>query len=304
MWRSIIAILSLIHVFLLADFSPVFAVPPDTPNPNPWITDGTVYAIASDASTVYIGGAFNYLGPNTGYGVSIDTGTGVATVPYSRINGRVYAVLPDGSGGWYIGGMFTAVHGVERNRLAHILPDGTLDATWNPNANGTVRALAISGQTIYAGGHFTVIGTQARSHLAAIDLQTGYVTSWTPPTINRFVFALAVDGAKVYAGGDFTDVGGQTRNRLAAFDTTGALISWDPGANNTVYALAADGSTIYAGGDFVFIGGEDRGGLAAIDGLTGVVTPWMPSGSVVQALAIAISGGTVYTGGPGSRCCH
>jgi hypothetical protein len=40
-----------------------------TPNPDAWVTDGTVYAIAQVGDTTYIGGSFDYVGPQTGRGV-------------------------------------------------------------------------------------------------------------------------------------------------------------------------------------------------------------------------------------------
>jgi hypothetical protein len=86
--------------------------------------------------------------PNTGAWVSVSTTTGRPAAPFARVNLEVRAAAPDGSGEWYIGGDFTLVQGIERNRIAHILSDGTLDPSWNPNANGGVRALAVSGGVV------------------------------------------------------------------------------------------------------------------------------------------------------------
>jgi hypothetical protein len=44
---------------------------------------------------------------------------------------------------------------------------GVLEA-WNPNANGFSHALAISGDTVYAGGNFSSIGGQPSGGIAAI----------------------------------------------------------------------------------------------------------------------------------------
>jgi len=82
-----------------------------------WVTNGPVYSIVRDGSTIYIGGDFTQVGPATGAWVAIDSSTGAAQQPYPKVIGTVYAVAPDGSGGWYLGGRFTAVRGQPRNNL-------------------------------------------------------------------------------------------------------------------------------------------------------------------------------------------
>src|SRR5436853_4952315 len=71
---------------------------------------------------------------------------------------RVVVVQPDGK--ILIGGDFTTLSpnggvAVTRNRIARLNPDGTLDAAFNPNANGTVFAIAVQADgRIVAGGGF------------------------------------------------------------------------------------------------------------------------------------------------------
>ena len=138
------------------------------------VTNGPVLAIARTASTVYIGGEFSYVGPYTGGFVPISASTGQPVGVFPRVNGFVYACVPDGAGGWFIGGEFTKVGGVGRNNIAHIRADGSVDTAWNPNADGGVSALAVSGTTLYAGGWFTAIGGQPRHNFAQFDpLRTG-----------------------------------------------------------------------------------------------------------------------------------
>src|SRR5437667_3517164 len=96
-------------------------------NPHLWATNGVVRAMALSGNTLYIGGDFTYVGPNTGGFANIDA-TSVTVVPGSpHVDGTVYASAADGQGGWYIGGNFTRVWGEPRSNLAHIRPDGTLD---------------------------------------------------------------------------------------------------------------------------------------------------------------------------------
>jgi hypothetical protein len=272
-------------------------------------TDGQVDAIATLGDAIYLGGNFTHIGLATGGGAAFAAADGQADASMPAVSGGAHtvdAVVPDGSGGWYIGGGFTHVGGVARNNLAHVLAGGSVDPTFNPNANGQVYALAVSGSTLYAGGQFngpSSIGGADRNFIAALDATTGEATSWNPNATDA-VLTLAVDGSTVYAGGQFDNIGGEARNDIAALDaTTGTATSWDPSANHPVRALAVSGSTVYAGGDFhgvTSIGGADRNYIAALDATTGNATSWDPnaSGGVGTSVdALAISGSTVYAGG-------
>ena len=98
-----------------------------TPREETWVTNGTVNAIVQTSDTLYIGGSFTYVGPSTGNGVPIDASSGLAVATFPQVNRTIRATVSDGAGGWYIGGDFTRVGGVTRNRIAHILADFTVD---------------------------------------------------------------------------------------------------------------------------------------------------------------------------------
>ncbi len=268
----------------------------DIPREAAWVTNGSVRAIAVADGVTYIGGNFSHVGLITGNGVPLDVGTGLAHAVFPMINGELRACVSDGAGGWYIGGSFTQVGGLERNRIAHILADGTVNPDWNPDANDTVRALAVFETTVYAGGIFTSIGGQTRNRIAALDATTGAATDWNPDAGDT-VLALAVTGSTVYAGGGFTSIGGQTRNYIVALDTMiGAATDWNPNADGWIYALAVSGTTVYAGGIFTSIGGQTRSSIVALDSTTGNATGWNPNADLaVRSLAVTSS--TVYAGG-------
>jgi hypothetical protein len=125
-------------------------------DPNMWGADGAVFAIAVEGNTIYLGGSFSGVSPNTGHAVGIDVGTGAPERGWPRVNGTVICSAADGAGGWYIGGVFTSVEGVARTNLAHIRADKTLDPwnpdPFNPGTGGNVLTLAVNGSTVYAGG--------------------------------------------------------------------------------------------------------------------------------------------------------
>src|SRR5689334_18527862 len=80
-----------------------------------WVVSGgffgvpQVQATAVDGSTAYVGGVFGYVGPQTGSVVSLNTGTGALTTPWPVVDGYVYAAVPDGSGGWFLGGDISSI---------------------------------------------------------------------------------------------------------------------------------------------------------------------------------------------------
>jgi hypothetical protein len=224
----------------------ILTAPPalaQTVDPNLWMANNAVTTTVRAGNLLYIGGTFTSVYPLTGGGVAIDLEEQRPVSPYPRVTGSVYAAIPDGSGGWFIGGSFTLVGTDARANLAHVLADGSVDP-WNPGANGAVYALARTGGVLYAGGAFTFAGNQSRANIVAISETTGLATAWNPGA-NSFVAALLLDGSTLYVGGNFSTMNSQSRVGFASFDTSGgALTAWNPVANSTVSCLAKSGSTI------------------------------------------------------------
>ncbi len=258
------------------------------------VFNGSVRAVGQIGCTLYLGGQFTGVGNGISNGILLDGTTAdvAGGFSYLEINGHVWSVASDGSGGYYIGGDFTSVGGVTRNRLARIGANGEL-LPWNPGAGNRVYAIAVAGGVVYVGGEFITIAGVPRSFLAAISTD-GSLLSWNPGS-NGAISALAISGSTVYVGGSFTSISGNTRNRLAAIGTDGVLQSWDPDANGKVSALAIYGSTVYVGGSFTSISGNTRNRLAAV-GTNGVLHTWNPN-PIGTVSALAIFDDTIYAGG-------
>ena len=79
-----------------------------------------------------------------------------AKLPY--VGGQILATFVQPDGKILIGGTFTTVNGVTRNRVARLLPDGSLDTAFDPgigpNNNVNTLALDASGRVL-VGGAFT-----------------------------------------------------------------------------------------------------------------------------------------------------
>ncbi len=261
----------------------------------PTIND-RVNAMQLDGQVLYIGGVFTVIGNRVqSNGAAINTSSGALNTAFAVVNGVVNVSISDGAGGFYIGGSFTSVGGITRNRLAQIDQNGAV-TSFDPNLNSTANTLVLDGTTLYVGGMFTTIGGQTRNRLAAIETSTGLATTFDP-NVSNTVYSMALDGTTLYAGGMFNTIGGQTRNRLAAIDTnTGLATTFDPSPNNTVNTVVLDGPTLYAGGLFTTVGGQTRNRLAAIDTSTGLATTFDPNSSG-EIRALVLDGPTLYAGG-------
>ena len=113
-----------------------------------------------------------------------------------------------------IAGNFDAYNGIQRNCLARLNPDGTLDTTFTPGsgANGTVWTLAQQADgRVIIGGDFTTYNNTPAVHLARINLDGTLDTTFNTGTnLNGSVYAVGVeaDDNAVVVGGDFTSFGG------------------------------------------------------------------------------------------------
>jgi len=269
---------------------------------NFWYPDGYIYAIAEANGVVYIGGDFHYAGPETGPYAFLDPATGARDDSYPQANGAINAAASDGAGGLFVGGYFTEIGGLTRYGLAHILPDKTVDPSWDPSVfPPNVLALTLIGDTLYLGGGFFSVGIAARSSLAAVNASTGALAPWNPnPSSLSLVQinALASIGNTLYAAGSFTSIGGQNRTNLAALDASGGnVLAFNPNPSAPPVTLAASGNTVYTAGVFVRIGGQNRTNLAALDATTGNALSWPNDRPNNQVLSLSLSGNTLYLGG-------
>ncbi len=317
--RDIFARRHLIHILANGALDPVWRPEPDS----------LVTTLAMRGSIVYAGGRFINIGGQPRRSVAaLDATTGQAINPWnSNTNGTgaVRALAVEGRR-IYVGGTFTHIGGLARNRVAALdSTTGSAIPSWDPNVNPStstvstdveVSAIDVSGPTVYIGGTFiSIIGkqpqAQTRNNIAAIDTAGNLLLSWNPNATTSLmggkaaVRAIVVSDNTVYVGGSFTTIGTRERRNIAALDANGMSTPWNPNANASVFALAINGGAIYVGGRFTNIGTESRFRLAAINADKGTALPWnanlvstsATSDTTITISALAISGLTVYAGG-------
>ncbi|AEE47155.1 PKD domain-containing protein [Cellulomonas fimi] len=174
------------------------------------------------------------------------------------------------------------------NLLAYDLTTGVLDASWAPDPNAQVRAVAVSpdGSRVYVGGSFTTIAGQPRYRIAAFDAATGALVSSFAPGVDSQVRAIAATDTAVYVGGTFTNANGEPRSKVAAFSAAdGSLLPWAPSADNgsvSAMVVSPDRTQVIVGGSFTTFNGSGNPGygLARVDATTGATLPLAINGLI------------------------
>ncbi len=142
--------------------------------------NNAVNAVAVDGSgRVLLGGSFQtqFVGGTAArYLARVNADGTPDTTFVPNLDSFVNAIVVQTDGKAVIGGQFTSVDGLTRNRIARLHadpapPDGLLvDTTFDPDANGIVSALALqTNGRILLGGAFTTVGGQARARIARLD---------------------------------------------------------------------------------------------------------------------------------------
>jgi uncharacterized delta-60 repeat protein len=279
--------------------------------------NNTVYAVALEPrrqdGKVLIGGDFttvNEVGRNRiarlNANGSLDTGFD----PGTGADGTVYTIAVQLDGKVLIGGNFTTINGVGRNRAARLNTDGSLDASFDPGTGATfaVRALVIQPDgKVLIGGQFTQVNGVDRNHIARLNSNGSLDAGFDPGTgANGWVYGVALQSnGKVLIGGNFTQVNGVGRYCVARLNANGALdTGFDPGtgANGAVYtvALQSDGKVLI-GGSFTTFYEVGRSRLARLNTDGALDTGFLPTvgmGANASVESVAVQAdGKVLLGG-------
>lgn len=227
---------------------------------------------------LYLGGSFYNLGYRKQGLAKISASNTELNSTFPSTTGTVRCILPDGKGGFYIGGNFTKVGDYGRNNLAHILPSGKVDPTFYVNVDGDIYNLASDSSNLYICGYFTSVNGAPRSHAASVSLVSGTVTNFNP-VANNTIYTIAVHKGTVYMGGSFTTMKGKSRNYVAAVTTSNTLTSWAPNPDNAVYKLIVNGtgSSVFLGGEFTYVKNQLYPHLVKVNTTNGNPYSWRPN---------------------------
>jgi uncharacterized delta-60 repeat protein len=202
--------------------------------------DNVVFSVAVQTDgKVLLGGGFTSLNPGGTGAVPrnsiarMNTNGTLDTGFDPRASGLVYSVAVQADGKVLLGGTFTSLNPgytgvVTRNHIARVNADGTLDAGFNPNANGIVFSVAVQADgKVLLGGAFTTLqpnGAPAPTprtgfarllnDAASLSLsvpdstQVNWTRGGSSPELSRVTFELSTDGGASWSAlGDGVRVG-------------------------------------------------------------------------------------------------
>jgi len=218
-------------------------------------------------------------------------------------NDFVGAIAVQADGKIIIGGGFTTVGGTNRNHIARLNVDGSVDATFNPGALGGINelnSLAVQADgKILVGGGFTTLGGQSRTNLGRLNGDGSLDTTFTNGANNTVSTLVVQADGKILLGGQFTTLAGQPRNKIGRLNADGTLdTSFTNGASGTVYSLVvqADGK-ILLGGTFTMLGGQPRSRIGRLNA-DGSVDATFTNGANSAVFSLAVQAdGKILVGG-------
>ena len=243
-------------------------------------------------------------------------------------NEYVTAILPTIDGKLVVGGLFTAFNNISHQHIVRLtdnanilgIPDGTIDAKFDPNLAFDSNVLTLAEQLDPAtgrpngqylvGGLFNNVNSTPATKLARINNDGSVDTTFHPAIDQRVNIVVAQPDGKMLIGGDFTTVDGVAQSHLARLNYDGSLDptfsadvravpAYDTNPNVSVFTitLLADGR-MYVGGNFIMINGVSRNYLALLHADGSVDPTFDPGTNVVSAvqsiLPDSTSSGDVY----------
>lgn len=239
--------------------------------------DNTVYALVTQPDgKILIGGRFssyNGASRNKIARLNSDGSLDESFTPGTGTNSEIRAIALQPDGKILIAGDFTSYNGANRNKIARLNPDGSLDSSFKLEGwDALIYAVALQpdGKILIAGDAFVFEGI-ATKKIARLNLDGSPDTSFNPGAgANNSIYAITLqpDG-KILIGGEFTSFNQIARNKIARLNSDGSLDeSFYPGtgADNEVEALAlqSDGK-ILIGGFFSSYNGVSRKKIARLN---------------------------------------
>jgi uncharacterized delta-60 repeat protein len=246
-------------------------------NPGTSVDFGISSVAVQPDGKIIIGGGFTMYQGMSRNGIArinVDGTLDTGFTPGTGVNDIINSVALQSDGKVIIAGAFTVYNGTNRNGIARVNTNGTLDLTFNPGTGLDFAADSVlvqsDNQILLAGGFVHYNGTQRRG-VARINSADGSLDMTFDPgaSVDNLVRVVSVqpDG-KAIIGGDFATFNAVSRNGIARLSLNGTLdTSFNPGAgaNGSIYSLAIQpNGKVIAAGSFTTMAGVARSRIARL----------------------------------------
>lgn len=233
-------------------------------------------ALQSDGKII-IGGWFTrYDGTERSYiaRVNVDGSLDTSFDPGPGASYWIHSIIVQSDDKIIIGGNFWSYYGVQRNGIARLNVDGSLDTSFDPGTgtNGVVYFIAMQPDgKILLGGEFSSFNGTPRLRIARVNVDGTLDTGFDPGSgANSSLYCAAVQSdGKLIIGGAFTSYDGTPCGRIARLNVDGSLdTSFDvgTGANYLIQTIVVESSgKILIGGSFADFNGIGNNNIARLD---------------------------------------
>ena len=175
----------------------------------------------------------------------------------SGANGFIYGLALQADDNLLLGGDFTMINNVSKNRMARLTTAGALDHSFDVGSgpNGSVRGILVQEDNrILVGGLFTSFNNINRNYITRLNVDGANDPTFNPGAgADNPIYTMALQAdSRILVGGDFATFNGVNRRHIARLNTNGVVdVTFDPGigTDGGIYALAVqpDGKILLAG---------------------------------------------------------
>jgi uncharacterized delta-60 repeat protein len=174
-------------------------------------------------------------------------------------NAAVHAIAVQPDGKVLVGGWFTSIAGQQRQRIARLNPDGTLDETFNASANEVVSFLVLQEDgKILAGGLFTQLAGQPRSGFGRLNPDGTLDTGFNPVLDAQVSTVVLQPDGKVLIGGNSLTLPQPVLVRLNPDGTVDADFNAALDGMGVSALVVQPNGKILVGGNFGILAGYPR----------------------------------------------